>query len=57
MAMGRLSNRQGGARPSSQLAVALAPRHYFYDSCNEILAEYDATVEILCQHLCLVTLS
>ncbi len=51
MAMGRLSNRRGGARPSSQLAVALAPRHFFYDRCNEILAEaeFDATVERLCQ--------
>jgi transposase len=52
MAMGRLSNRRGGAaRPSSQLAVALAPRHFFYDRCNEILAEaeFDATVEMLCQ--------
>src|SRR3954452_10907488 len=52
MAMGRLSNRRGGAaRPSSQLAVALAPRHFFYDRCTEILAEaeFDATVEMLCQ--------
>src|SRR5688500_16969203 len=51
MAMGRLSNRRGGARPSSQLAVALAPRHFFYDRCNEILAEaeFDAAVERLCQ--------
>src|SRR4051794_7427282 len=52
MAMGRLSNRRGGAaRPSSQLAVALAPRHFFYDRCNEILAEaeFDAAVEMLCQ--------
>src|SRR3954462_4876672 len=52
MAMGRLSNRRGGAaRPSSQLAVALAPRHFFYDRCNEILAEaeFDAMVEMLCQ--------
>jgi transposase len=51
MAMGRLSNRRGGARPSSQLAVALAPRHAFYDRCNEILAsaEFDETVEMLCQ--------
>src|SRR3712207_6459642 len=51
MAMGRLSNRRGGARPSSPLAGALAPRHFFYDRCNEILAEaeFDATVEMLCQ--------
>ena len=52
MAMGRLSNRRGGAaRPSSQLAVALAPRHFFYDRCNKILAEaeFDAMVEMLCQ--------
>ena len=51
MAMGRLSNRRGGARPSSPLAVALAPRHFFYDRCNAILAEaeFDATVERLCQ--------
>jgi transposase len=51
MAMGRLSNRRGTGRPSSQLAVALAPRHAFYDRCNELLAaaEFDATVEMLCQ--------
>ena len=30
------------------LALQLAPRHYFYDRCNEILAEadFDETVEI-----------
>jgi transposase len=51
MAMGRLSNRRGAGRPSSQLAVALAPRHAFYDRCNELLAAaaFDATVEMLCQ--------
>ena len=51
MAMGRLSNRRGMGRPSSQLAIALAPRHAFYDRCNELLAaaEFDATVEMLCQ--------
>lgn len=51
MAMGRLSNRKAGARPGSPLAIALAPRHFFYDRCNEILAEadFDATVERLCQ--------
>jgi transposase len=51
MAMGRLSNRRRVARPSSQLAVALAPRHAFYDRCNEILAtaEFDEMVEMLCQ--------
>ncbi|HYY83440.1 MAG TPA: transposase [Beijerinckiaceae bacterium] len=33
------------------MAVALAPRHFFYDRCNAILAEaeFDATVERLCQ--------
>ena len=33
------------------LALQLAPRHYFYDRCNEILAEaeFDETVEMLCQ--------
>jgi hypothetical protein len=33
------------------LAVALAPRHYFYDRCNEVLAEaeFDEAVEMLCQ--------
>jgi phage FluMu protein Com len=33
------------------LAIALAPRHAFYDRCNELLAaaEFDATVEMLCQ--------
>src|SRR5918994_8002941 len=51
MTMGRLSNRRGGAQPSSPLAVALAPRPFFYDRCNEILAEaeFDAMVEMLCQ--------
>ena len=51
MAMERLSNRREGVRPDSQLAVALAPRHFFYDRCNEILAEaeFDAMVEMLCQ--------
>ena len=35
----------------SVLAMQLAPRHYFYDRCNEILAEaeFDETVEMLCQ--------
>ena len=48
MAMGRLSNRRGGAaRPSSQLAVALAPRHFFYDRCNEILGSQLATMHNL----------
>jgi transposase len=51
MAMGRLSTRSGMARPGSQLAVALAPRHAFYDRCNELLATaaFDAAVEALCQ--------
>jgi transposase len=32
----------------------LAPRHAFYDRCNEILAEaaFDETVEMLCQPYC-----
>jgi transposase len=49
--MGRLSNRKGLGGRSSLLAVELAPRHYFYDRCNEILAEadFDETVEMLCQ--------
>src|SRR3954468_12726139 len=49
--MGRLSNRTGPVGRSSLLAVELAPRHYFYDRCNEILAEaeFDETVEMLCQ--------
>src|SRR3954465_14692454 len=35
----------------SLLAMKLAPRHYFYDRCNEILAggEFDEAVEMLCQ--------
>jgi hypothetical protein len=51
MTMGRLSTRRKVARPGSQLAVALAPRHAFYDRCNDLLAaaEFDATVERLCQ--------
>ena len=49
--MGRLSDRKGLGGRSSLLAVELAPRHYFYDRCNEILAEaeFDETVEMLCQ--------
>jgi transposase len=49
--MGRLSDRQKVARSGSHLAVALAPRHYFYDRCNEVLAEaeFDEAVEMLCQ--------
>jgi hypothetical protein len=49
--MGRLSNRRGTVGTSSVLAMQLAPRHYFYDRCNEILAEaeFDETVEMLCQ--------
>ena len=51
MTMGRLSTQRKVARPGSQLAVALAPRHAFYDRCNDLLAaaEFDATVERLCQ--------
>src|SRR3954464_9761423 len=49
--MGRLSNRRGTVGTGSMLALQLAPRHYFYDRCNEILAEadFDETVEMLCQ--------
>jgi transposase len=51
MAMGRLSGRAVPQRASSQLAVALAPRHEFYDNCNKVLqeAEFDHFVEMLCQ--------
>src|SRR3954466_12604522 len=50
MAMGRLSDRGKVAWSGSPLAVALAPRHYFYDRCNEVLAEaeFDEAVEMLC---------
>jgi transposase len=49
--MGRLSDRGKVAWSGSPLAVALAPRHYFYDRCNEVLAEaeFDEAVEMLCQ--------
>src|SRR5947209_2920455 len=49
--MGRLSNRRGAVGRGSVLAMQLAPRHSFYDRCNEILAEaeFDETVEMLCQ--------
>ena len=51
MALGRLSNRGKLSRLGSRLAVELAPRHSFYDWCNEILAEaeFDEVVEMLCQ--------
>jgi transposase len=51
MAMGRLSNRLKASRTGSRLAVDLAPRHAFYDWCNEVLAEaeFDEAVEMLCQ--------
>src|SRR3954469_17675051 len=51
MAMGRLSNRLKAAGNGSRLAVDLAPRHAFYDWCNEVLAEaeFDEAVEMLCQ--------
>jgi transposase len=51
MAMGRLSNRLTAPRTGSRLAVELAPRHAFYDWCNEVLAEaeFDEAVEMLCQ--------
>src|SRR5689334_22436521 len=49
--MGRLSNRKGPVGRGSLLAMHLAPRHSFYDRCNEILAAaaFDETVEMLCQ--------
>ena len=49
--MARLSDRGKVAWSGSHLAVALAPRHYFYDRCNEVLAEaeFDEAVEMLCQ--------
>src|SRR4051812_20642416 len=49
--MARLSDRGKVAWSGSPLAVALAPRHYFYDRCNEVLAEaeFDEAVELLCQ--------
>src|SRR3954465_1575526 len=49
--MGRLSSRRGTVGRGSVLAMQLAPRHSFYDRCNEILAEaeFDETVEMLCQ--------
>src|SRR3954471_23826953 len=52
--MGRLSNRKGPVGRGSLLAVELAPRHSFYDRCNEILAEveFDEAVEMLCQPYC-----
>ena len=51
MTMGRLSNRLTAPRSGSRLAVDLAPRHAFYDWCNEVLAEaeFDEAVEMLCQ--------
>ena len=51
MAMGRLSDRKGPVGRGSLLAMQLAPRHYFYDRCNEVLAEaeFDEAVEMLCQ--------
>src|SRR3954467_5713030 len=51
LAMGRLSDRKGPVGRGSVLALKLAPRHSFYDRCNEILAEaeFDETVEMLCQ--------
>jgi transposase len=49
--MARLSNRLKAAGTGSRLAVDLAPRHAFYDWCNEVLAEaeFDEVVEMLCQ--------
>jgi transposase len=51
MAMGRLSDRTVPERASSRLAVAVAPRHRYYDNCNAVLceAEFDHFVEMLCQ--------
>src|SRR3954466_13904277 len=51
MAMGRLSNRLKAVGTGSRLAVDFAPRHAFYDWCNEVLAEaeFDEAVEMLCQ--------
>src|SRR3954469_26036437 len=51
MTMGRLSNRLTAPRSGSRLAVDLAPRHAFYDWCNEVRAEaeFDEAVEMLCQ--------
>ena len=51
MAMGQLSGRTVPERPSSMLAVALAPRHWFYDNCNQLLreAKFDHFVEMLCR--------
>lgn len=51
MAMGRLSNRNRTEYPISYAAIAMAPRHRFYDDCNDLLAEaeFDAFVEMLCQ--------
>ncbi len=51
MTMGRLSKQRTAAGTASRLAIALAPRHFFYDRCNKILAEaeFDETVEMLCQ--------
>src|SRR3954466_10060692 len=49
--MARLSNCLKAAGTGSRLAVDLAPRHAFYDWCNEVLAEaeFDEAVEMLCQ--------
>jgi hypothetical protein len=51
MAMRRLSNRLKAPRSGSRWVVDLAPRHAFYDWCNEVLAEakFDEAVEMLCQ--------
>src|SRR3954471_22626005 len=51
MAMGWLSNRLKAAGTGSRLAVDVAPRHAFYDWCNQVLAEaeFDEVVEMLCQ--------
>ena len=48
---GTVERRGKVAWSGSPLAVALAPRHYFYDRCNEVLAEaeFDEVVEMLCQ--------
>src|SRR3954453_5462603 len=51
LAMGRLSDRKGPVGGGSVGGGYRPPRHYFYDRCNEILAEaeFDETIEMLCQ--------
>ena len=49
--MGRLSNRRGTVGTGSVLALQLAPRHYFYDRCNEILGARLHTIHNLHYYL------